>query len=170
MRGGRKALEKLFPAMAPGGGKPWGERGPEGLLLLSPSWISTRQSRFWLPPVPSIFCPEWHQTISRFTSDCKSRALALQHSSERTKPLNHQLWPLASNSQLFHLPASLKQNYPLDIGKVHPWNENPLIQGTWCPLMPGHTKNFISYIRLPITSSFNLEFHWTGLYINDVTY
>lgn len=48
-------------------------RGPEGLLWLFPSRISTKQYRFWLLKAAwANFCPEWHQIISKLPPDCKS--------------------------------------------------------------------------------------------------
>lgn len=47
------------------------------------------------------------------------------------KPLSLHLWPLTSNSKLFHLPASLQQNFLLDIWETHLWNEKGLIQARY---------------------------------------
>lgn len=122
-------------------------------------------------------CPE--QFLPKLTWDhfqvpfWLQEALTLKHAPEKTKPLSQQLWLPTSSSKFFQYPLGSsipKAHLPLYIWKERGWNVNGFVQGAWCPSVPGHSENFIFYIREFHTFGVlhYLELHWTAPFINEV--
>lgn len=95
---------------------------------------------------------------------------ALQHPSKRAKPLSHQLWILANNSKLFHLPASLKTEHSLRYLENYVYGMRMGLSEVSHVLQCQDTLK-ISFSTLDfhtLIALHNLELHWTALFINEV--